>query len=118
MPVSSPRKVISIPSVTMNALILSATIRKPLIAPISAPTASAIGIAQTAETTPAPCSMPLGRVSHAAMPGARPTVDSSERSILPLIRISDSASTSSAIHAMFDRTSVNVDRVRNAWSTK
>jgi len=45
-------------------------------------------------------------------------VDSSERSILPVSRISDSASTSSAIQAMFDKTSVSVDLVRKAWLTK
>ena len=84
------------------------------MAPTSAPTASAIGTAQTPATRSSPWFTPLGSVSQAAMPGASPTVDSSERSILPVSRISDSATTSSAIHAMVDSRSSNVARVRNA----
>jgi hypothetical protein len=62
--------------------------------------------------------MPFGSVTHAAIPGARPNVDSMDRSILPVSSTSDSPSTSIAIGAISPLTSVSDALVMNAGSTK
>ena len=78
----------------MKALSRSRTTRKPLIAPIRAPVANSTRIAsQTFSPKPEPPKVVSLTISQAASIGGKPTVDSSERSNLPAIRISDSAMT-------------------------
>jgi hypothetical protein len=80
-------------SVTMKALSLNLTTIKPLTAPTSAPM-SGITAIPTAVGSPIPNPDDvLGMTSIAPRAGAIPTMDSSERSNLPVMMISDSATT-------------------------
>src|SRR2546430_3515098 len=95
MAICRPRRVISMPRVTMNALSRTFSTSRPLRAPISAPMARHSGTAVQPGRTPRPLNrLPwVGRTSHTAITGARPTVDSSDRSIRATRRINASAST-------------------------
>ena len=80
----------------MNAFSRSRTTRKPLMKPITAPTTRiASRPAAAGHSNPKPAEA-AGITSIAPTAGAMPTVDSSERSNLPVSTISDSASTTSA----------------------
>ena len=82
-------------SVTMNAFRRSLTTRKPLMKPISAPVANRIRMAsQTFRPMPEPPNVVSLTISQAASIGGSATVNSSDRSNLPAIRISASAITS------------------------
>ena len=82
--------------VTMKAFSLRPTTMKPLRKPAMAPTRStAISPTAVGTSTPKP-KLAAGRTSMAPIAGAKPAVDSSDRSNLPVMTISDSASTTSA----------------------
>ena len=79
----------------MNADSPNRRISRPLKAPMARPTSRQIGIASAvAHSVPMPL-LAAGMTSATASAGARPTVDSSERSNRPPIRMIASASTSS-----------------------
>lgn len=91
-------------------------IRNPLNQPIAAPTSSASGIT-SAPGSPSPKPpAAAGTTSMTAIAGAVPTVDSSDRSNLPAIRIIASASTSSEIAACCWSTLVRLPAVRKIGS--
>src|SRR5271169_6149575 len=94
VPSCTPRSRISIARVTMKALSRSRTIRKPLIAPTTAPVNSTTGIASHhASPTPEPPTSTFLMISHAPSIGASPTTDSSDKSNFPASRIKVSAIT-------------------------
>src|SRR5690349_11720052 len=108
-PTRSPRRTISIASVTMKAFSFSFTIRKPLNAPITAPTTRITAMpAKAGHCVP----KPDGMTSSAPTAGAMPTVDSSDRSNLPEISTSDSPSTTSASAADAPRMLIRLPVVR------
>jgi hypothetical protein len=74
------------PSVTMNPCSPNRTINAALAIPTRAPTSRVIGMDQAPGMSPMPWPAPTATVIQAATPGARPKVDSSERSILPATR--------------------------------
>src|SRR5689334_546597 len=119
IPVSSPRSTMSMPSVTMKPLRPNRTMSKPLNAPMRAPTSSTTGTARPGGTTcrPSPWVTDGSTMSQAAMPGARPNVDSSERSILPLIKTIVSASTTMEISDMLCRTLMMLSDCRKTGLT-
>src|SRR5438067_3767810 len=114
MPSCRPRSAMSMPSVQMNALIRIFVATSPLIRPISAPISRHSGTVLQVGRTPRPANRPpcAGITSHAASTGATPTVDSSDRSIRPAIRIIASPRTSrlSSVHCW--STSVRLPAVR------
>ena len=113
-PTITPRSTISIASVTMNAFSFSLTTQNPLNAPTSAPTTK-IATKQSHSGQPNPNPPEAeGSSSNAPIAGAMPTVDSSERSNLPLISTSDSPSTTSASAADEPSTLIRLPGVRNA----
>ena len=78
----------------MKALSLSLTTRNPLMAPTIAPVANTTTIpAHTGKPNPEPPSILLSVMSQAPSIGARPTIDSRDRSILAASRTSVSAIT-------------------------
>jgi hypothetical protein len=91
-----PRSMVSAPRVTMKPLSRSLRMRKPLNAPMSAPTSRQSGTENPPGSRPSPLNRPpfVGSTIQTAMTGATPIVDSSDRSIRPQIRISASARTS------------------------
>src|SRR4051794_15819477 len=117
MPVSSPRSVISIPSVTMKPFSRKRTMNNALIRPTAAPTSSTIGMAHALPSSPSPCETPTGAISQAAIPGASPNVDSSERSILPTSSTSVSARTRTPISDIVCRTLMMLSSCRNTGLT-
>ena len=75
------------PSVTMKPFSRPFTISTPLIRPIAAPTASRMTSPRYGlSCRPLPNAL-TGRISQAATIGARPNVDSRDRSMPPIIRI-------------------------------
>src|SRR3954470_8050312 len=115
IPVSRPRSTISMPRVTTNPLSPNRTISRALSAPTSTPTTSTTGTAAHDGRSPREWPPPI--VSQAATPGARPNVDSSERSILPTTRTSVWASTSRAISDMVCRMLSTLSYWRNTGFT-
>ena len=113
-PTCSPRSTISMPSVTMKALSRNLRIRKPLTKPIAAPISSVSGMASSCGRTRPKAPVTISTASA----GARPTVDSSDRSNLPEIRIIASASTTSDSSVCCCSTLVRFCVVRNTGSTK
>jgi hypothetical protein len=83
--------------------------RKPLNTPITAPTTRITAIpAKAGHSVP----KPDGITSSAPIAGAMPTVDSSDRSNLPVISTSDSPSTTSASAADAPRMLIRLPVVR------
>src|SRR4051794_6560489 len=116
-PTSMPRSTISMASVTMKAFSRKRTTRKPLIAPTTAPTARiASKPAAAGHCVPNPAEA-AGITSIAPTAGAMPTVDSSDKSNLPVSTISDSASTTSASAADAPSTLIRFARVRKLGLT-
>lgn len=101
----------------MNPLRPKRMISRALITPTSAPTASVTGIAQAPDSNPRPCPAPVGTTSQAATPGARPIVDSRDRSIFLTIRIIAWARTSRAISDMVCRTLMRLSACRKTGLT-
>ena len=95
MTITRPCSIVSMPRVTTKPFRFIFRIRKPFTAPTAAPTSRQIGIASHAAPKPRPLNrLPdVGSTSHSAITGASVTVDSSDRSMRPLIRISASART-------------------------
>src|SRR6185437_5494758 len=117
MPVSRPRSTISMPRVTMKPLSPNRMISRALTMPMARPTARVTGTAQVPGSRPSPCPAPFGTVSHAATPGARPIVDSSDRSIFFTISTRVSASTSTAISDIVCKTLIRLSERRNTGLT-
>ena len=116
-PTSIPRSTISIASVTMNAFSRSRTTRKPLTNPTAAPTTTiASKPAAAGHSKPNPADA-AGITSIAPTAGAMPTVDSSDKSNLPVSTISDSASTTSASAADAPRMLIRFAFVRKLGLT-
>src|SRR6266545_122001 len=110
-----PRRAISMPSVRMNAFILTLIETRPLTRPITAPISRHSGTVLHAGSRPTPWKRSpwiAGVTSHTASIGATPIVDSSDRSIRPAMRIIASPSTSrlSSVHCW--RTSIRLPLVR------
>jgi len=117
-PTSRPRSTISIASVTMKALSRSLTTNRPLRKPVHAPTAAmASSPAATGHSVPKPPEA-AGITSMAPTAGAMPTVDSTDRSNLPVMMISDSASTTSARAAEAPRMLTRLAGVRKLGLVK
>src|SRR5436305_4075208 len=106
------------PSVQMNALIRTFRITKAFTRPIAAPITRVIGTTVHPGSRSSPANRPpAGAISHTAITGATPIVDSSDRSIRPAMRISASPSTSrlSSVHCC--RTAVMLSTVRKVGLT-
>src|SRR4051812_33371831 len=93
------------------------TISSALARPITAPTASVIGIAQALLSSPSPWATPVGAINQAATPGASPNVDSSDRSILPTSSTSVWASTSNPTSDICWRTLSRLSECRKTGLT-
>jgi hypothetical protein len=84
---------IVIASVQMKPLRRNLTMAKPLMRPTAAPTASSTRMPGTQpQSVPAPKAA-TGTISHAEIIGASPKVDSSDRSMPPIMMIRDSPMT-------------------------
>ena len=118
-PTCSPRSMVSVPRVTMKPLRRSLRMRKPLTAPMMAPTSRQSGTAVHSGRRPSPLNRPplVGRTSHTAMTGATPMVDSSDRSIRPLIRMKAVARTNRLSSVDCWSTPMRLSEVRKAGET-
>src|SRR5258708_28697368 len=106
-----------IASVKMNALKLPLTTSTPLNVPTASPTSTTTR-SPTHGLHPVPRpSLALGAMSHAPSSAARPNVPCSEMSNLPVIRISDSATTTMPRAAPPCATLTRFDGVKKTWFT-
>ena len=91
---------------------------KPLTKPTAAPTSEDDEQPHGGRQLEAEADAGGGQDHHAPIAGAKPAVDSSDRSNLPVMTISDSASTTSASAADEVRMVVRLARVRKTGLTK
>ena len=119
MPTVVPRKRISIARVAMKALRRNFTTRKPFTSPTARPTRKTTAMpAVPPMPMPDPPWVVSVTISQAATMGANPTTDSSDRSNLPPIRISDCAMTRIDSSEDCCRMLSRLSLVRNAGLTK